>query len=318
MRLRDASIADRLVTIAGDPVQNWQLRRAAIFAAGRLPYKAALERIVPAVMAERSPLTIDGNSSFRCHAVMSSILLCGAQGMAPIFARGRIGFVDFFAEVFEANWKESMSPQGLPSGAEAAGWLFDRLVHQGWPAKREAPDIVLNELNIPMLHSAVLRSLRLSGRPDLIDEQLPAADHVWVAMKCLMERSRAGRGDPELASRLKSLVEASPCRGNALLHRVIAEIGGSHAMPPPTGPGAVASQEAPAPVSYVSYDDAVRALSGASADFKAASPWGRLRPSNANDLSGWRTRRTITTVAPRPIFHRFNSRETAMSSLSGG
>jgi hypothetical protein len=42
MRLRDASMADRLITIAGDSAQNWQLRRAAIFAAGRLPYEAAL------------------------------------------------------------------------------------------------------------------------------------------------------------------------------------------------------------------------------------------------------------------------------------
>jgi hypothetical protein len=268
MRLRDETIADRLVSVAIDPAQNWQLRRAAIFAAGRLPYKAALERIVPVVMAERSPLTIDRNPSFLCHAIMSSILLCGAQDMAPIFARGRADFVEFFAEIFEASWKESMSLQGLPFAAEAAGWLFDRLVHQGRPAKLQAPDLVLNELNIPMLHSAVLRSLRVNGRPDLIDEQLSVADHVWFAMKCLMERSRVGRGDPALASRLKSLVEASPCKGNAL----IAEIGGSNAILPPTGPVAVQSQEVPTPVSYVRYDDVVRALSGASADFKAASP----------------------------------------------
>jgi hypothetical protein len=272
MRLRDATMADRLVTIASDPDQNWQLRRAAIFAAGRLPFEAALERILPVVMAERSPLTIDGNPGFLCHAIMSSILQSGTQGMAPIFARGRAGFIDLFAEIFELSWKDSMSPQGLPSGADAAGWLFDRLVHQGWPTKREAPDLVLNELNIPMLHSAVLRSLRLTERPDLIDEQLPAAHHVWFAMKCLMERSRAGRGDPELASRLKCLVEASPCKGNALLHRVIAEIGGSHAMPPPIGAAVVASQEAEMSVSRIRYDDAIRALSGASVDFKAALP----------------------------------------------
>ena len=119
-------------------LRNWQLRRAAIFAAGRLPFEAALERILPVVMAERSPLTIDGNAGFLCHAIMSSVLESGTQGMAPIFARGRAGFVDFFAEIFELSWKDSMSPQGLPSGGEAAGWLFDRLVHHGWPAKREA------------------------------------------------------------------------------------------------------------------------------------------------------------------------------------
>jgi hypothetical protein len=271
MRLRDTAVADRLVTIASDPAPNRQLRRATIFAAGRLRYEAALEKIVSVIMAERSPLTtIDGNSSFCCHAVMSSILLCGADGMASIFARGRAGFVKFFEGVFEASWKEA-SPEGLPSGAEAAGWLFDRLVHHRWPTKREAPDFVLNELNIPMLQSAVLRSLRLAGRPDLIDEQLSHADHVWFAMKCLMERSRAGRGDPDLAPHLTGLVAASPCKGNARLHRVIAErIGGSRTMPLPTGQAA-GQAEAEPPVSYITYEDIVRVLSGADADFKSAS-----------------------------------------------
>lgn len=272
MRLRDVSAADRLVSLANDTAQNWQLRRAAIFAAGRLPYEAALEKIAPVVMAERSPLLIDKNPSFRCHAVMSSILLCGADGMAHIFARGKDGFIAFFAEVFDGSWKQGWSPEGLPSGVDAAGWLFDRLAHHGWPGKREAPDAVLNELNIPMLHSAVLRSLRLAGRPDLIEEQVRRADHAWLAMKCVLERRRSTSRDPELASRLKDLVEASPCRGNALLHRVIAEIGGSAVVPPPSRPVSGENQEAPPPGTVLSYDDAVRTLSGGSADFKPAIP----------------------------------------------
>ncbi len=272
MRLRDMSVADWLVNIAVDPLKNWQLRRAAIFAAGRLPYETALERIMPIVMAERSPLTIDGSQNFFCHSVMSSFLQVGTQGMAPIFARGRAAFVHFFAEIFEARWSEIMFPQGLPSEAEAAGWLFDRLTHQGWPAKLEAPDLVLNELNVPMLHSAVLRSLRLIGRLDMIDEQLSTVDHVWLAMKCLMERSRARNEGSELASHLMSLVEASQCNGNALLHRVIAEIGGRRTVSLPTSSAAVASQNTQVPLTYVSYDDAIRILSGANADFKAAHP----------------------------------------------
>jgi hypothetical protein len=47
MRLRDTTFGDRLVALATDPAHNWQLRRSAIFAAGRLPYDAALERIAP-------------------------------------------------------------------------------------------------------------------------------------------------------------------------------------------------------------------------------------------------------------------------------
>jgi hypothetical protein len=32
-------------------------------------------------------------------------------------ARGKTGFVDFSAAVFDASWKEPMTPQGLPSGS---------------------------------------------------------------------------------------------------------------------------------------------------------------------------------------------------------
>lgn len=273
MRLHDATTADQLVTIAGDPAQNWQLRRAAIFAAGRLPYETALERIAPLVMSERSPLKIDGNPSLLCHAVMSSILLSGSQGMLPIFVQGKARFVDFFKEIFETNWKGSIFPQDLPSGTEAAGWLFDRLTYYGWPAKGEAPDIVINELHIPILHSAILRSLRLSGRPDVIEEHLSDSYHVWFAMKCLMERSRLGRQDPQLASRLKSLVESSPCKGESLLDRVIGEISGTAVKTSRTRTRAITGEEATVPPAlYLSYADALRAISGASPDFKPTVP----------------------------------------------
>ena len=273
MRLRDVTMADQLVAIASDPAQNWQLRRAAIFAAGCLPYGVALDRIVPVVMSERSPLTIDRNSNFLCHEIMSSFLLCDPQGLASIFVRGRTRFVEFFDSVFEDSWNSSMSREGLPSGAEAAGWLFDRPTHHRWPTKTEAPDRVLNELHIPILHSAVLRSLRLSGQPELIERQLPQAYHVWFAMKCLMERARAGKRDPELNSRLKSLVELSACKGSALLNCVIDEIAVTAPTTPASAPPAVAKQEATAqPVSHLSYHDAVLGLSGANPDFKPTKP----------------------------------------------
>jgi hypothetical protein len=265
-RLRDVTIADRLVQFAIDGTVNWQLRRAAIYAAGHLPYEAALEEILPRVMQERSPLTMDGSPNFQCHEAVSSALLCGTQGMLPIFARGRADFVEFFAEIFDQILNASMSREGLPSGADLARWLFDRLTHYGWPAQRQAPDQILNELHIPILQSAVLRSLRLLGRPDLIEAQLPRAYHVWVATKCLMERARAGKRDAELNARLKGLVDASPVKGNALLYRVIDEFAVNDAPARVPAHPPTASQEAAAPpVLHLSYDDAVRALSGVNA-----------------------------------------------------
>jgi hypothetical protein len=282
MRLRDAASADRLVALANDRSQNWQLRRAAIFAAGRLPYEVALERIAPVALAERSPLTIDDNMGLRCHAVLTSTLLCGADGMAPIFARGRAGFIEFFAETFETLWQDTWSLEGLPTGAEAAGWLFDRLVLHGWPAQRAAPDTVLNEINIPMLHSAVLRSFRLNGRPDLIEDQLRTAHHAWFAMKCLMERRRGEARDSGLADRLTALLEASPCKGKGRLLRVIDEMRGV-AVPAPAKPAANAAPAAnEPPVTYLGYDDIVRVLSRGDAGFKPAGAFV-VKPLDAGE-----------------------------------
>src|SRR5438105_5751234 len=46
-----------------------------------------------------------------------------------------------------------------PPGRELAAWFYDRLSCCGRPVEQDAADRVLNEVNIPMLHSATLRAL---------------------------------------------------------------------------------------------------------------------------------------------------------------
>lgn len=272
MRLRDVGMVDWLVSIAIDPLQNWQLRRVAIWAAGRLPYNVALDRILQAIMVERSPFTIDHSENLGCHALLSSFLKDSPTEWPYVFAKGRAFFIDFFAEIIEAIVNDWITKQGLPSGADAAGWLYDRLAFHGWPSRREAPDRVLNELNVPLLQSAVLRSLRLCERPELIEQQLATADSTWIAMKCLTERRRAGNIDSELSSRLRSIVEASPCQGNALLLRVISEITNRRESVSEGWPAVVVPYGNSTAVSYITYDEAVHALSGDIANFKAIPP----------------------------------------------
>ncbi|SJM90933.1 hypothetical protein CRENPOLYSF2_1940002 [Crenothrix polyspora] len=150
MRSRDSSISDLLVTLACGPDQNWQIRRAAIFAAGRLPYEVALERIAPLVLLERSPFVIDRNPHLLCHNNLADLLLNESRGMLNIYIRGKTQFVSFFEEIFDTGWKEFLSfDQDVPTGAEAAGWLFDRLTYYSWPVNKQAPDLVINELHIP-------------------------------------------------------------------------------------------------------------------------------------------------------------------------
>jgi HEAT repeat protein len=308
-RLRDAAMADRLVEIATDSTLNWQLRRAAIFAAGHLPYEATLEKILPIVMEEWSPLTIDGSPNFQCHEVVANLLGMGDPGLMSIFARGRAKFVTFFGEIFDTNWQASMSREGLPPGADIAGWLFDRLALHGWPGKGDAPERVLNELHVPILQGAILRSLRLLGRPDLIEAQLPHTYHVWFAMKCLLERARTGERDQGLNARLKALVDASPCKGSALLYRVIDEFAASTPAAPATVLSPPASQPATAPaVSLLTYDEAVKALSGGSPDFKPATPLV-LGPVTKEQLER-------LALMAEPENDRYHSVETYVPSVS--
>jgi hypothetical protein len=273
-RLRDTAAADEIVAMATDRTQNWQVRRAAIFAAGRMPYEAALERIVPAIMQEQFSLTLDESSNLQCHEAVSSMVLCDVQSLLQIFRRGREGFGDFFGDIFEGQWQQSMSREGLPSGAELAGWVFDRLHHYGWPTKRDAPDQLLNEIHIPMLQGAVLRSLRLAGQPEQIEAQLPNASYVWLATKCVQERRRAGQRDPQLKSRLKGLIALSPVRDAPFLQRILAEIPDSDVAPPVATPalGRATGDAKPPAIKRLTYDEAVRILSDPSSTFNHSGP----------------------------------------------
>jgi len=135
----------------------WQVRRAAIAAAGRLPYEAALAQIEPSVMAERSSPT---------------------RGGPPL-------------------------PTDLASAT---------------------PDQVVNAIHKPLLQAAVLRGLRLCGRPDRIEANLATADHEWIATKALSELSKLPERGPALGRRLRDLIAGATWADdrvvNALLDRL--------------------------------------------------------------------------------------------------
>jgi len=273
MRTRDSSMAEQLVTLACDPTQNWQIRRAAIFAAGRLPYEAALERIAPIVLGERSPFVIDKNADLLSHNEISWFLLNELPLVFSIYTEGKESFVSFWGELFDTRRKEYISSQDVPLGADAASWLFERLHYHGWPVNRQAPDLVVCELHIPILHAAVLRSLRLCGCAELIEEQISHSYHVWFTVKCIKERTILG-ADNQIAARLKSLVAASTWKDHWLPNRVIDERCGVHqANSTNVPPVVVAPAKAMPSASYIQYDEVVMLLAGASSSFQTSQPF---------------------------------------------
>jgi hypothetical protein len=239
-----------------------------------MPYDAALAKIIPLIMREQTSLTLDKSENLECHATLCSTLLCDIQGLLGVFCRGRHEFVAVFAGIFEECWQQLMSKEGLPAGSDLAGWLFDRLQHYGWPTKADAPDQLLNELHIPILQAALLRSLRIAGCPEQIEALLPGAPHVWFVIKCILERRRAGARDPEFKSRLQGLVAASAFGDVPILQRILNEISVGDVPPaaaPPPSKAASKGVTSPA-ITHLDYDDAVQILSGSGSSLDPASP----------------------------------------------
>ncbi len=258
-RTRDEGFAPQLVKLATDPSVHWVVRRAAIWAAGRLPFTAALQMIAPAVLAESTPLTIDRDDNLQAHASLSGMLQNGVSGF---LFEGEANFIAFIGSALEQQWSELLATGSLPSPSDAARWLYTSLVSDPSPAGIQR---LLNGVQTPLLHAAVVRAFRLCGLARDIEDVLASASSVWLAVKCLQERRWVRDSDPDLCPRLRRILATSPCGGAALLGRIVDEIEAGRRQ---SGTVATASPvpkpPTPVPNPLLDYSAAVRALRGAS------------------------------------------------------
>jgi len=218
-RLRDVSSSKKVIEIACDASEHWSLRRAAILAAGRLPFEVALEKIALAVFQESSPLTQDTSHNLLIHGNVAAFLRDEPSATRSEFIRGKVEFVQFLGGLFEGWWKQSLwlSPM---TGEEVAEWLFDRLDQHGLGSTLGAIDTVVRELHIPILHAAVLRSFFLCGRADLIEAEIPKAKNLWLVMKALKERAKFDDcGD--VGGDVRKLVKRTQWSDELVLERVL-------------------------------------------------------------------------------------------------
>lgn len=265
-RTRDLDAADRLVSIATDSSQRWQIRMAAIAAAGRLPYEAALARIELIIMATWSPFSLDQHRSLLAHNVLMLILPEAARGYKQFFQGNRLGFISFFEPYFEGHWKETLDSSGLPSATETAGWLYDSLDGRDKP-EDSALNELSNSLHGPLLQAAVLRSLRLCGRADRIDAHLAAADHVWVAVRALSERSKFPERGPALGQKLQALLGEAVWADDRAVGKLINQLSTPPEPNISSEPSASsASTTRPKIASRLTYQTAVFLLSGGKTD----------------------------------------------------
>jgi hypothetical protein len=257
-RVGDAAAASEIAIVASDQSHNWQIRRSAIYAAGRLEFSAALGKFHDTVMAERWQLHLDRSSSLHCHFAIVTLLQTGAAFFLDGFIRGKHRFIELSGDLIDKLMTQQMNAYAVPKGVDAAGWLYDRLAYHGWPDVAEAPNRVLDEIHVPVLQKAVLRSLRLAGQPQLIESHLSRAIHPWLAIRCLLERSRAGNHDPKLRSRLRDILDTTPLHDDqrlaVCLNEAFATAGTPRTFTLPT-PTSV-----PEPKPLLSYAEAARML----------------------------------------------------------
>lgn len=260
-RTRDETFAPQLVNLATDSSAHWMVRREAIWAAGRLPYIAALEMIAPVVLAENTPLTIDRDDNLQAHAAVSGLLQNGVSELLP---DGEANFIASIATVLEQQWGELLVRGCLPPPSDVARWLYTSLMSDRSP---QGIQRLLNRVQTPLLHAAVIRALRLCGRQQDIEEVLASTSSVWLAVKCLQERRWGQDDDPGLVPRLRRALATSPCGGAALLSRIVDEIetGRRQSRTAASAPPVLNSPgPAPMPNPLLDFSEAVRALRGAS------------------------------------------------------
>jgi len=256
-RLRAVSEADWLVQVATDTTQHWQLRRLAILAASSLPFTAALEKIYPAVIKEKSSFTIDDHPSLLMHSLMVPLILEEREGLHRYFLRSRESFVEFWGDIFQTRAEGNIYPVADSMGKRSADWLFDRLAFHGWPNNQNAQDLILNELHIPILHAAVLRGLRLTGHHDLIEMLLPKADTEWLLIRALCEWAKQPGRNHEDINRIRGLLTQNTFGERAYLNNCLNNI--SSNGEPPIRSDRSGDDKGTDPTS-IDYDDIMKAL----------------------------------------------------------
>ncbi len=240
-RLRASSESAHITAVATDPSKPWQCRRAAILAAGRLPYDEALATIAPKVLSEESSFaTLDLHHAFAGHELVARLTIQEVPYLLREFQGGRSAFITNVARLLESIWKESvMFPEELPSGHRAAEWLYDRLVHYGGPSG-DAAERVSNELHIPILHAGIVRGFRMARRFDQIEALIPNARSQWLVCRAISEWGKRGGVGVHASAHLHMILAASLFASSPFAANCIKSVSEgryeaqSHPLTPPT------------------------------------------------------------------------------------
>ncbi|RZK32839.1 MAG: hypothetical protein EOO63_00045 [Hymenobacter sp.] len=196
-RLRAEAEAPYVVRVALDITATWQARRAAILAAGYLPFTQALALIYAPVLAEAAVFALVTHGSLLGHQALGQLLPLYADELRGLFLRGAGAFTAWLSATYEGFVQNALDRAATPDGLTAAQWAFDRLTHYDWLRNEGALEMVLQELHRPLLQAAVFKSLRRAGQFSFIEQLLPALSSKWLLVAAVAEWGKPGRYIPE-------------------------------------------------------------------------------------------------------------------------
>jgi hypothetical protein len=236
-RLRDVREAHEITAVATDVTQRWLLRRAAILAAGTLGDQETLEHIHRALRDERSLFLNDRTYNLKGHELAINLLSNGLPFFFERFLEERAEFVTLVAGRFNSDLSHEILRNELPAGQIVAEWIYDQLVAHNYPSVKAGVDDLIDKLQVPVLQAALLRSLRICGRFDLLEKEAGSAYSLWYLVRSILEFRYSFRSDPSARERARTIVENSKWATDVRLQNLVPEAlaeGGPHATITPS------------------------------------------------------------------------------------
>jgi len=234
-RLRDVREVGEIADVATDVSQRWQVRRAAVLAAGRLADQPTLEKIRDSLRMERSPFEGDKTYNLDGHELALNLLSNGLPFLFKKFLDEKAQFIDVVEKQFNQTLPHAVQQGQLPPGQQVAAWMYDQLIAHNFPSTKAGLDALIDRLQIPVVQAALLRSLRMASRYDLIEEEASTAYSAWYLMRCVLELRHNQRNDPSLRERVGAIIAASSWGSSGLMQNLVPDTFGILVSQPVAG-----------------------------------------------------------------------------------
>lgn len=220
-RRKDERASALIVELALDKSQPWWVRRAAISAAGELPYETALSLIHAPLLNATLPVA-DHSVSLSCHLTLSFHLEHNARLFLQWHSLGRTAFIERVGGLVDRALKKIPFSENAAPGETVAEWLHNSLSRDDRSAPHNLVS-VKNAIHLPLLQLATIRSLRKHGKIDIVEGLLKSTTCEWLRIHGTKQLVMARGGGSATESHLRHLL-GDACPESSFLGGLLPEL----------------------------------------------------------------------------------------------